>query len=490
MATDNGLLIAITLLAAAVRFATVGVQSYWLDESQAAHEVTLSLGGMLSSWNHYEGNPPLYFLLAWPWSRVFGTGEAGLRSLSVLMGVALVPVVYLCGRELVSRRAGLLAAAFTAVNPFMIWYSQEAREYMLLGLTSAVSLLLFARARRVPTRRALWWWGLAAALALLSQYFAGFLIVAEGVALVLRARSRTSVVVLLLLGALELALIPHVAPLLSGSPQFVTSLPLSLRLQQVPVTFAAETLYQTGVVSYGLLAAAVLAAALIALLIAGADERELRGAGLAAAMAAAVLLIPLVLALAGHDDYIPRVLIPGWAPLIVVIAAACTAAHARLAGAAVAVALLGVFVYAQIRIVSDPGLQKSDWRGVAAALGQARVRRAVVANDGVFATAPLSLYLPRVPWSGPGMGPPPATATVSELDIVGSTDQQLAKLPPGVRLISSQVVHGYRVVRFALATPVTTSPTDIAARAAALLGPGPPAPTVLIQQAAPARAVS
>ena len=72
-----------------------------------------------------------YLLVAWPWAKVFGTGEVGLRSLSAGLGVGLVPLIYLCGNELVSRRAGLVAAAFAAVNPFMVWYSQEAREYML-----------------------------------------------------------------------------------------------------------------------------------------------------------------------------------------------------------------------------------------------------------------------------------------------------------------------------------------------------------------------
>jgi uncharacterized membrane protein len=489
MRPADWLLVAIVVVAAVVRFAAIGHQSYWLDESQAAHEMSLSLGGILHSWNRYEGNPPLYFLVAWPWAKVFGTGEIGLRSLSAVMGIGLVPVMYLCGRELVSRRAGLLAAAFTAINPFMIWYSQEAREYMLLGLTSAASLLFFARAWRAPSGRAIWWWAVFAALALLTQYFAGFLVVAEGVALIMRARRRDSVLAMLLLCALELALIPHVVPLLTG-PSFVVSVPLSVRLQQVPVTFAANTLYETGVVSYGLLGAAVLTGALIALLIVGAEERELRGAGLAAAMAAAVMLVPLALALLGHDDYIARALIPGWVALIVVIAAACTAARARAAGAALAVVLLAVFIYAGIKIDSDPQLQKVNWRGVAAALGHTRVQRAIVAYDGTFATAPLSIYLPRVPWSGPGLAPLPSAVRVGELDIVGNTDQQLSRLPAGVRLIGSRAIDGYRVVRFALAAPLTASPNAIGARAASLLGPGPPAPAVMIQQAPSRGAVS
>jgi hypothetical protein len=56
--------------------------------------------------------------------------------------VATVPVVYLIGLELRGRRAGLMAAALAAVNPMLLWYSQEARAYSLLALLCAVSLLL------------------------------------------------------------------------------------------------------------------------------------------------------------------------------------------------------------------------------------------------------------------------------------------------------------------------------------------------------------
>ena len=63
----------IVVLAAAVRFSTLGVQSYWLDESFTVHIVKLPLGDLWSQVRTTEGSPPLYYYLAWPWSRVFGT---------------------------------------------------------------------------------------------------------------------------------------------------------------------------------------------------------------------------------------------------------------------------------------------------------------------------------------------------------------------------------------------------------------------------------
>ena len=157
-------LVVLTLLGAALRFSTITDQSYWFDEAQAAHEFHLSFGALMSTLGSQETSPPLYFALAWLWARVFGVGEAGLRSFSALAGTALIPITYACGRELVSRRAGLVAAALAAVNPFLIWYSQEAREYMLLGALCGASFLFFARARRHPSAANLQCWAAFSAM--------------------------------------------------------------------------------------------------------------------------------------------------------------------------------------------------------------------------------------------------------------------------------------------------------------------------------------
>ena len=484
------ILLAIVVVAIVVRFATISSQSYWLDESQAAHELSLSFGGMLRAWNTAEWNPPLYLIIGWPWARLFGTGEAGLRSLSAVLGIGLVPLLYLCGAELVSRRAGLVAAALAALNPFMVWYSQEAREYMLLTVLSAASLLFFARAWRTGGRRDLIWWAVLSALALLTQYFAGFLVAAEGVLLVYRLRSRLSVAALALQGIVLAPLVPHVLPQLRTPATFITDQPLALRMKQVPVTFALNTLAQSSIVTWGLIGAAVGAAILIALLLVGAEDRELSGAALAAGLAAVVIVVPLLLALLGRDDFLARGLMPAWPALAVVFGAACTARRTRAPGAALAVVLLAGFVYAGIRIDSDAAYQRPDWRGVASALGRMEGRagsasaRAIVAYPGEFATGPLSVYLRGVPWSGPGLAPGTGDgpATISELDIVANAAQPLAANLGGARLIGHRTVDGYLVDRFALGAPWQTTGPAIVARADGLLSLAPAGAAVMIQR--------
>jgi len=121
VSAEGWLLVALTLLGAVVRFATLTDQSYWYDEAATVQLLHMSFGAMLHGVATQESTPPLYYVLAWAWARAFGTGEAGLRSLSAIAGTAVIPIAYLCGRELISRQAGLVAAALAAVNPLMIW---------------------------------------------------------------------------------------------------------------------------------------------------------------------------------------------------------------------------------------------------------------------------------------------------------------------------------------------------------------------------------
>ena len=473
------LLAGVVVVGAWLRFATLGSQSYWFDEAQAAHELHLSFGSMLNSMVVHETNPPLYFVLGWLWARVFGTGEVGLRSLSALAGTAVIPIAYLCGRELVSRRAGLLAAALTALSPFMIWYSQEAREYMLLAALCAASLLYFAKAWHRPTTRNVALWGVFSALAVLTHAFAGFLVAPEALWLLYVIRDRAIAIAAGAVAAVQVALLPllfsHATSSLLG---FIDETPLHLRIQQVPVAFGLGTLYQSPGVRYGLLGAAVLVGACIVLLLVGADSSELRGAGAAAALAAVVLLVPLVVALLGEDYYIPRALIPAWIPLAVVVGAACTASRARAPGAVLAVVLLASFVYAQVKISDNAQYQRPDWRGVARALGPASATRAIVANDGSTATDPLAIYLPGVPWTGGPAGP----VTVDEVDVVGHRWQTRAPaLPAGTRLVSSHTVDDFLVDRFSIAPARALTQSQITAIAGQLLTPPVAGAAVLVQ---------
>lgn len=74
---------------------------------------------------------------------------AGIRAISLVCGVALIPLVALFGTIVGGRRVGLLSAGLVVLSAPLIDYRQEARAYALLVLlimASAVGLLLMLRA--------------------------------------------------------------------------------------------------------------------------------------------------------------------------------------------------------------------------------------------------------------------------------------------------------------------------------------------------------
>src|SRR3954454_14742518 len=107
---DRNLLVTLgtlTVLAAVLRFATLDAQSFWYDEALTVGLTHGSLHDMMDGIRAHEANPPLYYALARFWSRVFGDGEVGLRSLSALAGTLTIPVAYGAARTLVNRRTGI-----------------------------------------------------------------------------------------------------------------------------------------------------------------------------------------------------------------------------------------------------------------------------------------------------------------------------------------------------------------------------------------------
>jgi 4-amino-4-deoxy-L-arabinose transferase-like glycosyltransferase len=176
--------IGLTTVGIAIRV-VVANQSIFADElSTYWISATHSLRGVLSLMygtphiQHAEITPPLYFLAAWVTTR-FGHSVLLLRAPALVAGVVTIPLVYLLGRRLVGRSAALVATALTALSPFMIYYSGEARSYglmMALVLGSTLSMLL-----AVDTGRARWWvvYGACSWGAFLTHYTSAFVLAVQ-----------------------------------------------------------------------------------------------------------------------------------------------------------------------------------------------------------------------------------------------------------------------------------------------------------------------
>lgn len=181
--------LALLLAAAALRFRNLDAQSLWLDEGMTVSFINLGLERLWEITFAREPNPPLYYFLLWGWVQLWGQSEGALRGLSAVFGVLTVLPVYGLARDSAGTRAGLLAGAITLASPFLLWYSQEARAFALLGLLSATLLYLTysAQARR-PSAALLASWGLCAALTCYTHIYGAFTVAACALALLVAGR--------------------------------------------------------------------------------------------------------------------------------------------------------------------------------------------------------------------------------------------------------------------------------------------------------------
>jgi hypothetical protein len=434
------------------------------------------------------------------WARLFGYGEAPLRSLSALAGVATVPVVYAATRKLISGRAAVIVASLTAFNPLLIWYSQEARSYALLVLLSAGALLAFVIARERPTRAALASWAVASILALATHYYAVLAILPQAVLLLAAHRRRRSVQAAVgAVAACGLALVPlAITQLTASHSAWITQMPLRSRLAQVVPQFLAG--FQAP--AYVVVASVAGACAVVGiLLLTRADPHERRGAIVAAGLAVAGFALILFLLAAGIDDLITRNLIVLWLPAAVVVGGGLGRRRAGLVGIAAAVVMCAAGAYSAVGVVADQDFQRPDWRSLATVLGARpaapfRARAILIQEYGD--PLPLALYLPGLKYweleggarfAGMGFALKAGSVAVSELDIVSASarhstlcwwgaacelypSRMQASYPiPGLHEVWRRRVLNFTVTRLVARSPVilTRSIVSRALRATSLL---------------------
>jgi 4-amino-4-deoxy-L-arabinose transferase-like glycosyltransferase len=492
--------VALTVLGAAVRLATLGRQSLWYDEAfTPVHVLHGSLVATLHAVVHTENTPPLWYILEWAITRVLGTGAVDLRLLSALAGIATVPVVWAIAAELAGRRAALLASTLAAVNPLLVWYSQEARAYGLLVLTATLAMLCFVRALATPTPRRMALFGLAASFAQLTHYFAAFLVMPMIVWLALAARWQlgpdrrargpgwlarglgtrargpgglarglgtrargpgglaagpwalaASLSLPILTAA---ALVPLALAQAGHGTQWIGRWALASRLQVIPqyylTGYSGAPLGHGVELLVGLVALAGIGFALWRVL----EPVEERAALMALTLAACGVLVPVGLALVGADYLAPRNLVGAMAPVTVLLGVVVGARRTGTAGLALGGLLALAFATIALAVDLSPRLQRGDWAGVAEVLRRAPPDRAIVTVE--LGSAPLEYYLPPLRVLARNH-----TTSVREVDEVGYEPlrSSAGRTPAdGFHLIERCNIRGLIVYRFASPRPVTIS---------------------------------
>lgn len=168
----------------------------WVDEATSVLQVRLPFAQMLADLTAGDVHPPLHHAVLWATVRVIGDSELAVRLPSILAGTLLVPLLYLAGRDLYSRRTGLVAAALGTAAPVLVWYSQEARMYAFYALFALAAVWWQYRVLRGGTVRDWAGYTLATAALLWTHYLAALVVVAQQVAflavVIRRLRERRS----------------------------------------------------------------------------------------------------------------------------------------------------------------------------------------------------------------------------------------------------------------------------------------------------------
>jgi uncharacterized membrane protein len=151
------IIILLLIVGFALRLYRIDVASFRGDEAFTVLNwvrppLTDTLAGDIPS---KDPQPPLAYAIFHIWARIMGEGEFTMRLLPALVNLLGIPALYALGRRMVGWRAGLMAALFWALHPYLIWHSQDARNYAIWSAFSLVSLWLAIEA--IWSRRLAQW---------------------------------------------------------------------------------------------------------------------------------------------------------------------------------------------------------------------------------------------------------------------------------------------------------------------------------------------
>jgi len=174
----------IVFVAYALRVGTLTLQSMWIDEVMALHFTRAGILHTIREMARPQHNGPLFYLLISGWRSLVGDSDLAIRYMSTAFSVLTLCLLFRWARELFAARTAIVAVWLFAFSPFSLWYAQEAKMYALHMMAAVASSLVLLEA----FRKGRWWrWLLYAILvpAVLYSHFFGMLLVVSQVGMAL-----------------------------------------------------------------------------------------------------------------------------------------------------------------------------------------------------------------------------------------------------------------------------------------------------------------
>lgn len=114
----------------------------WYDETVSYQEaIKPGIQAITAYTLQTDVHLPFYPILLHYWGLIFSFSDIALRAFSVFFGTLTVLIGFFVGKSYNDFKNGLIFSGFLAINSFLIYYSQEVRQYSLLAFVATFFLL-------------------------------------------------------------------------------------------------------------------------------------------------------------------------------------------------------------------------------------------------------------------------------------------------------------------------------------------------------------
>lgn len=142
----------------------------WFDEAFSSYLIQFNFID-IARYTATDVHPPLYYWLLKLWTMLFGTGEFGLRTMSIFFAAATIVMTFFLTKRLFGRKVALVSVLFLSLSPMLIRYGDEARMYTLAAFIVVSATYALVKATDSGKRR--WWviYGVLVGLGMWTHYF-------------------------------------------------------------------------------------------------------------------------------------------------------------------------------------------------------------------------------------------------------------------------------------------------------------------------------